>query len=155
MQLVQFSATNYRSITSAHRITFANVTVLIGRNNEGKSNLLRALEAAMNLLKQHALVFSNRNRRLLTGDLAYIWQRDFPIQLQHRRRSTQTILKLEFSLDDDECRQFKDEIGSSNNGSLTLEIKIGKDQDPQIRLAHLEMNSKVKYNLRFMKIAET
>jgi putative ATP-dependent endonuclease of OLD family len=54
MKLVQFSATNYRSITSAHRITFKNITVLIGRNNEGKSNLLRALEAAMNLLKQHA-----------------------------------------------------------------------------------------------------
>jgi putative ATP-dependent endonuclease of OLD family len=141
MQLIQFSATNYRSITSAHRITFANVTVLIGRNNEGKSNLLRALEAAMNLLKQHARASPNRNRRLLIGDVAYIWQRDFPIQFQHRRASTQTILKLEFSLDEDECRQFKDEIGSTNNGSLTLEIKIGKDQEPQIRLVKSGKNT--------------
>jgi predicted ATPase len=111
MQLVQFSATNYRSITSAHRITFSNVTVLIGRNNEGKSNLLRALEAAMNLLKQHASASSGRNRQLYRVDVAYVWQRDFPIQFQSRRISTQTLLKLEFHLDEDECRQFKEEIG--------------------------------------------
>jgi len=133
VQLVQFSATNYRSITSAHRITFANVTVLIGRNNEGKSNLLRALEAAMNLLKQHAAASPNRILRLNMGDLAYVWQRDFPVQFQNRRTSIQTILKLDFHLDEEECRQFKDEIGSSINGSLTLEIKIGKDQKPHIR----------------------
>jgi putative ATP-dependent endonuclease of OLD family len=141
MQLVQFSATNYRSITSAHRITFTNVTVLIGRNNEGKSNLLHALEAAMNLLKLHALESSNRNRRLRLGDQPYVWQRDFPVQFQSRRTSTQTILKLDFRLDDDECRKFKDEIGSSINGSLTLEIKIGKDQQPQIRLVKSGKNT--------------
>ena len=134
MKLVQFSATNYRSITSAHRITLSNVTVLIGRNNEGKSNLLRALEAAMTLLKQHAMTYMNRNRRVYLGDASYLWQRDFPIQFQNRRTATQTILKLEFLLDENECREFKEEIGSSINGSLLLEIKIGKDQEPQIRL---------------------
>jgi predicted ATPase len=144
MQLVQFSATNYRSITSAHRITFANVTVLIGRNNEGKSNLLRALEAAMNLLKQHASTSSIRNRRLYLGDsvnAAYVWKRDFPVQFQNRRTSTQTILKLDFHLDEEECREFKDEIGSSINGSLPLEIKIGKDQELQIRLVKSGKNT--------------
>lgn len=141
MQLVQFSAANYRSVTSAHRIKFSNVTVLIGRNNEGKSNLLRALEAAMALLKQHALTSPNRNRRTYSGEGAYVWQRDFPIQFQNRRTSTQTILKLEFQLDDDECRQFKEEIGSSINGSLPLEIKIGKDQEPQIRLVKSGKNT--------------
>ena len=141
MKLVQFSATNYRSITAAHRITFKNITVLIGRNNEGKSNLLRALEAAMNLLKQHALESPGLKRRFNVVDAAYVWQRDFPIQFQSRRASTQTTLKLEFHLDDDECRQFKGEIGSSINGSLPLEIKIGKDQEPQIRLVKSGKNT--------------
>ena len=131
MRLVNFSVTNYRSITTAHRIAFSNVTVLIGKNNEGKSNLLRALEAAMLLLQHHA------NRRPLarrTDDGLYIWKRDFPILLQNRRTSTQTILKIEFLLDDIELQEFKNEIGSSLNGSLPLEIKIGKDHEPQIRL---------------------
>jgi AAA15 family ATPase/GTPase len=131
LQLVKFSVTNYRSITTAHRIAFSNVTVLIGKNNEGKSNLLRALEAAMRLLQEHA----NKGPRVRrTDDGPYIWKRDFPILFQSRRTATQTILKLEFLLDDLELQEFKAEIGSNLNGSLPLEIKIGKDQEPQIRL---------------------
>lgn len=141
MQLVKFSATNYRSITSAHRIMFENVTVLIGRNNEGKSNLLRALEAAMGILKQHSLASPIRARRTIISDAYYLWQRDFPVQLQDRRTATQTILKLEFLLDDDERQQFRAEIGSSINGALPLEIKIGKDQEPQIRLVKSGKNT--------------
>lgn len=85
----------------------------------------------MLLLQQHA------NRRILnrrTDDGPYIWKRDFPILLQNRRTATQTILKIEFLLDDVELQEFKNEIGSSLNGSLPLEIKIGKDHEPQIRL---------------------
>lgn len=135
MQLINFSATNYRSITVAHRIALSNVTVLIGKNNEGKSNLLRALEAAMLLLRQHATAETGKNRRAFFGDTEhYIWKRDFPIQLQNRRAVTQTILKLEFLLDDAECIEFRQEIGTNLNGSLPLEIRIGKDQVPTIRL---------------------
>ena len=131
MQLVNFSTTNYRSITAAHRITFSNVTVLIGKNNEGKSNLLHALEAAMFLLQRHA---TSDTRRYRIDTNPYIWKRDFPIQLQNRRSVNQTILKLEFLLNDAECLEFKQEIGASLNGLLALEIKIGKDQEPQIRV---------------------
>ena len=133
MQLINFSATNYRSITSAHRIAFSNVTVLIGRNNEGKSNLLKALECAMQILQRHAQSEA-RSTRILLGDSApYLWKRDFPVQLQGRKNSTQTILKVEFLLDELERQEFKQEIGPTINGSLPLEIKIGKDQDPKIR----------------------
>ena len=136
MKLTKFSATNYRSITSAHRISFSKVTVLIGRNNEGKSNLLRALEVAMTILKQHSLPPQSRNRMFYTSDSAYLWQRDFPIQFQQRRPGpgTQTILRPEFWLDEEECHQFKDEIGSAINGSLPLEIKIGKDQEIHVHM---------------------
>lgn len=136
MKLTKFSATNYRSITSAHRISFSNVTVLIGRNNEGKSNLLRALEVAMTILKQHSLPAQSRTRRIYTADSAYLWQRDFPVQLQQRRPGpgTQTILRPEFLLDEEECLQFKEEIGSTINGSLPLEIRIGKDQEIHVRM---------------------
>ena len=134
MQLINFSATNYRSITAAHRIAFSGVTVLIGRNNEGKSNLLRALEAAMLILQRHALFETGRSRSYLGDTPPYVWKRDFPIQLQDRRSATQTILKVEFLLDDAECQEFKQELGPTLNGSLPLEIKIGKDQEPQIRL---------------------
>lgn len=133
MRLINFSATNYRSITSAHRIAFSDVTILIGKNNEGKSNLLRGLGAAMHLLQQHASPDSIRRRNIRYDSSIYLWKRDFPIQLQSRRAAKQTILKLEFKLDDAECCEFKTEIGSNLNGLLALEIQIGKDDEPKIR----------------------
>jgi len=42
MRLIRFSVLNYRSITTAHKIEMSNLTVLVGKNNEGKSNILRA-----------------------------------------------------------------------------------------------------------------
>lgn len=133
MRLENFSATNYRSITTAHRIAFSDVTILIGKNNEGKSNLLRGLEAAMLLLQQHATPETVRRRTFRPDHSPYVWKRDFPIQLQSRRAAKLTILKLEFSLDDVECTDFKNEIGSNLNGLLALEIQIGKDDEPKIR----------------------
>lgn len=54
MDLVEFSVSNYRSITSAHKIKLGNYTVLVGKNNEGKSNLLNALDAAMNIMMRRS-----------------------------------------------------------------------------------------------------
>ena len=135
MRLINFSVTNFRSVTHAHRIALSNLTILIGRNNEGKSNLLRALDVAMTLLRQHAQFDGSRPRTYL-GSLPspYIWKRDFPVQLQSRRASTQTILKLEFELASPEVDEFRSEIGSNLNGLLPLEIRIGKDEEPQIKV---------------------
>ena len=44
MRLLSFSVVNYRSITNARKIQTHNMTVLVGKNNEGKSNILRSLK---------------------------------------------------------------------------------------------------------------
>lgn len=125
MKLISFSVTNFRSITKAHKVPIGQSTVLVGRNNEGKSNLLRALAISMNSLIQHAAEdvrgYISRNERP-----DYNWSRDFPISLQGRVRSTESIFRLEFSLSDSEIIEFKSEVGSSLNGTLPIEIKLGK-----------------------------
>ena len=72
--------------------------------------------------------------RFLPNDTPYVWSRDFPIQLQARRAANQTIFKLEFFLSDAEYEKFKCEVGPTINGSLPIEIKIGSDQEPHVRL---------------------
>src|SRR5690606_25319858 len=135
MRLITFSVSNFRSVTRAHRVALANLTVLIGRNNEGKSNLLRALDVAMALLQQHAQPGGRSTRTILGSTPSpYVWKRDFPVQLQARRSSTQTILKLEFELSQDEIDDFRGDIGSNLNGILPLEIRIGKDEEPHIKV---------------------
>ena len=60
--------------------------------------------------------------------------RDFPVQLQGRARVSQTILKLEFELNPEEIEEFRNEIGSNLNGLLPLEIRVGKDEEPLIKV---------------------
>lgn len=80
MRLVEFSVSNYRSITSGHKIKLQNFTVLVGKNNEGKSNLLTALNVAMKVLMNHALDSSGRRTR--GSREVYDWRRDFPLQFK-------------------------------------------------------------------------
>ena len=61
MKLVKFSVTNFRSILKAHDIPISDTTVLVGKNNEGKSNLLKALSIAMNAISYHAMEAKRRN----------------------------------------------------------------------------------------------
>lgn len=125
MRLVSFSVTNFRSITDAHKIPIGDSTVLIGRNNEGKSNVLRALSIAMKALTAHAReeqlpIYERRDAQ------DYAWRRDFPISLQSRKRNLDSIFRLEFSLSDEEIEEFKSRIKSNLNGTLPIEIKFGR-----------------------------
>lgn len=64
----------------------------------------------------------------------YSWRRDFPISLQARTNSTESIFRLEFSLDDDEIAEFRQEIKSNLNGSLPIEIRFGKTNIAKIHV---------------------
>lgn len=144
MKLVSFSVTNYRSITSAHRIPLRATTVLVGKNNEGKSNILKALQLAMSALKEHARTERRGASRFFSrpDDSDYQWRRDFPINFQRRKSAVHTILKLEFEMNDAEIIEFKERIGSNLNGLLTLEIKIGRTGEADISVKKSGMGMK-------------
>ena len=80
MEIVSFSVRNFRSITDARKINFKNYTVLIGKNNEGKSNVLKAFSVCMNIINQpiEAKMILKRPRRYFRSGF-YDWERDFPI----------------------------------------------------------------------------
>lgn len=125
MKLVDFSVTNYRSITKAHKITLQDLTVLVGRNNEGKSNLLRALNVAMRAMIQHA-----NNQR--DYERLYMWRIDFPIQYQGRKNNLESIFRLNFRLEGEENTEFIRETGIRSNDDIPIEIKVGKDNEIKI-----------------------
>lgn len=146
MELVNFSVTNFRSITKAHKVSVSDTTVLIGRNNEGKSNLLRSLDVAMSSLQRHAVEhkYGKPGVRSLSrrDEKTFYWERDFPINLQSRKSGTQTIIRLEFLLNDNEVAEFSKEIKSNVNGTLPIIIKIGKDNIPNIEVSKKGKGSK-------------
>lgn len=132
MQLTSFSVTNYRSITGAHSLSLSELTVLIGKNNEGKSNILRALDAAMALLRMHSSREPRFRRHYFQHD--YKWKRDFPIQRQYRKGPKEATFRLDFLLTQPEIDEFRQEIGVSLNGQLPLEVVIGQTEEPEFRV---------------------
>jgi putative ATP-dependent endonuclease of the OLD family len=127
MKLQSISVSRYRSISSAKRIRLDQSTVLIGPNNEGKSNILRGLVLAMTVLtrgKQRRQI--GRGTRITYNVRGYNWEMDFPINLQKKFPNGETEIVLEFDLEDQEYKEFRDSIKSNITGSLPLRIGIGK-----------------------------
>ncbi len=136
MKLASFSVTNFRSITSAYKITISDKIVLIGKNNEGKSNLLKALNIAMTILDyysetggpaQYSRKQRSRNLRIADENV-YWWERDFPISKRKpKSTSGQSILRITFELTEQEIIDFHQLTKSRLDGFLPIEIEIGYD----------------------------
>lgn len=86
MELVSFSLSNYRSITSAYKLPIRRPTVLIGPNNEGKSNILRALVTSLQFLATLGGVRLRNDRitSVMRSSEIFDWTRDFPVSLQSK-----------------------------------------------------------------------
>src|SRR6266545_3134161 len=135
MKLVSFPVNNYRSITKAYRLPTRQFTVLIGPNNEGKSNILKALVTALEILRdlKRYSVFRGRiqrNRRDLGN---YDWERDFPVSLQTKYPMGESVFKMEFELTDEEIDEFSTEVKSYLNGTLPIQLSLGK-ADPGFKV---------------------
>lgn len=147
MQLVGFTIRNYRSVTKAHKLRLGAFSVLVGPNNEGKSNILRALVTAMAILERHARrpifgVSPSAPAAAVTGSARinsrlirehYEWERDYPIRLQAAQPAGRSEFTLDFELSLDEVKQFKSKLGSSLNGTLPISIAVN-DTDAQIKV---------------------
>ena len=124
MKLSSFSVVNYRSITTARKIQTNNMTVLVGKNNEGKSNILRALTLAMDVMKMYsidprALRFSSRVLRN-----RYDWERDYPLSLQERNPNGFSSVELNFELDAHDISVIRGLTGIRLSGCIPVRVSL-------------------------------
>ncbi len=132
MKLTKFTIKNFRSITDGSEINLTDYSVLVGKNNEGKTTVLLALKMAMDALISHGRGGTIKNRLLSSrrGN-RYEWERDFPISLQNKSRiKKDTIFRLYFELDVSEQAEFKRVIKSISNKSLCIEITFDEKSNP-------------------------
>ncbi|MBH0130714.1 ATP-dependent endonuclease [Salinibacterium sp. NK8237] len=148
LRLVEATIQNYRSIGAQTRFQIDDLTTLVGPNNEGKTNLLRALGLGMNLIELWSTLPSSMSSKgQLTGGQArlvmrgarrapaanrdqkwgYSWEEDYPISKQEKRGTHPTVLRLKFSLTPKEVEEFTEATGISNNGELPIEMKLSKN----------------------------
>jgi len=146
MKLVNFSINNYRSISTAYKLPLTDYVVIVGPNNEGKSNILKGLGLALAILTDqrsfrfgghqtytnHARFRLSYNNR--TPDyLRYNWERDFPINLQKNKKTiSRSEFTCEFELTPEEFEEFKKNTKVNLSTNLKAKISIGKDRDIKI-----------------------
>lgn len=151
MKLVAFTLENYRSIKQSRRLVFGEgITTLVGPNNEGKSNILRALVAALKIIVKLGQRGSRRIdpetiRCVLSGSLRhlYSWETDFPITLQDAPTEGASRFIIEFQLSSSELRKVGLLIGRNAVGLLSFELECGptvvniriRDQAPNPKIA--------------------
>lgn len=124
MKLSSFSVVNYRSITTARKIQTRNMTVLVGKNNEGKSNILRALTLAMDIMKLYAdepraLNFSPRYLRD-----RYNWERDYPMSLQEHNPNGFSSVDLIFEISEEEIIAIRTLTGIRLTSNIPVRVSI-------------------------------
>lgn len=159
MRIESFTITNYRSITEAYKVALdSGMTVLLGKNNEGKSNILKALYGVfyiISLLKNNINVTSlssylrrlrpsRYSRNLLKQEWDYVWERDFPISKQNKTNA-KTSFDLNFVLTQQEQEDFHKEIGHHFNQKLPFRITIDKNQNIEITIPKRAYGGKNKY----------
>ena len=133
MDLISITVQNYRSITKAYKLPLINYSVFVGPNNEGKSNILRALGLSLSLLTGSGRVHRTKYRTTLryhyrnTDRFDFNWMRDFPVNLQKSKPKGTSNITLEFKFTDVELTEFKKKIKVSLSTNLKVKFLIGKD----------------------------
>jgi putative ATP-dependent endonuclease of OLD family len=138
MRLELFSVQNFRSIKKAEKLPLGEFTVLLGPNNEGKSNILQAMVLGMEELSQARAIrprTSSRLRRRAGRTVGgYDWGRDFPRSLQQTQPDGKTTMRLDFQLTEDEVAEFYEEVGNRLNEALPISLVFGRAGPPQFRV---------------------
>jgi hypothetical protein len=126
MRLSSFSVINFRSITTARKVQTNNLTVLVGKNNKGKSNILRALTLAMDIMKNYARDPRSLNFSPIYSLPRYDWERDYPISLQERNPNGFSSVELNFELTNEEVSAIRGLTGIRVTGNIPVRISIYK-----------------------------
>ncbi len=164
MRLKSISITNYRSITTAKSIILTDYSVILGKNNEGKTNVLNAIRLAMTTLRMSVYwkhTIDERNNAFSEfrqgRENLYNFQRDYPVSLQNEDKALPTRLVLKFTLNDEDIAKFRDSVGVGNNGSLSIEIKynkLDKSNKPNIKVLEKRGKGAETYKEKIDKIIE-
>lgn len=141
MKLVKFRIENYRSILDSSEILLSNYNAIIGKNNEGKTNIVYALQLAFSCLDSLVV---RRSRFASRSIGAYSFSLDYPVCLQEKSEKYlekhPTRFTLFFESDIDELQKVKKEYGIWLGNNFGLEISICKNNSISYKFLRKRFN---------------
>lgn len=164
MKLHRITIKNYRSISKRTTFELGDFTSLIGPNNEGKTNILRALTLAFAIIREWKYrpiarrqlegLYARRFFRQLKLDSEtnlisdFDFDRDYPKNINKKKAIE---IELIFQLTEDEIEEFREETGMYNNGELPLTITIERNKLSLV--INKRGRGNITYNRNIQKIA--
>lgn len=133
MELVSVKVRNFRNIKNA-KVDIADLTCLVGPNNEGKSNLLRALSLGLSTLLGEPTSSGTRYISEAWGDstVQFNPRTDLPYGANKRVR---TEIELEFKFTDPETADLCHRVGHNLNDRLPVVMSFNRSGEGSIRVA--------------------
>lgn len=123
MRIKCISINNFRSIKSTGDISLGTKSIIIGPNNEGKSNILQGLAIALTTIfgRDNTIrrMGSYRNR---DDSLSYDWDRDFPLDMQEKESDGTTVFNIHFELSEQERTELSSISKIENIDSLSFSL---------------------------------
>ena len=144
MRLSYISVAYFRSITNANKIDLSNLTVLLGKNNEGKTNIIKAILLGMDIIYDVEYL---AHRRKLPKAL-YDWREDYPLSIQNKKvpSNKTTKIRFDFSMTEDEAHELSGIISSNINRELSIYIEINENNTLSITVPKKGKNAKAISN---------
>lgn len=125
MRLRTFYVKSYRSIIEATLEDIQKYCAIVGPNNSGKSNLLRAIYIALSIALEGDFRRTRRSRQFYytySGE-GYRWETDIPVTLRDVKDAS-TVFKLTFEFNDAEKAEFKEKFGIALSKSLQMKFQL-------------------------------
>ena len=135
MKLTRFEVTDFQCVQASNPIRVGDLTCLLGKNEAGKTALLRALY---------------KLNPVIESDSAYDVVDDFPrsgveqyeFELSRGERQPATVTSAEFELDDEELGGISEDFGPDALNGTVLTVSKGYDN---VRSFFLDVNTEAAY----------
>lgn len=138
MRVESFKIRDFRSITTAE-VPIADLTCLVGGNNEGKSNILRAIVIGMTQLLGYQGRMGREPRRYTGFVERFDEERDLPIGTENPKPSVEVLLRL----DEKECEDFHAEFGHRINGELRFRVRLNAAHSERVKVIKQKSGSQL------------
>lgn len=156
MRIQNISIENYRSIKKCN-VFLNDKLILLGKNNEGKSNVLKAIQLISNIMKHysidHPIKVDLRNKLRLNfrayRAIDFDYLRDMHVSIIQAKRSVKsTKISINIRLDPHETIELNNLFSSTtkSDGNLKVEINFYKDETFQIDVKIKDDGNRVYLN---------
>ena len=118
MKLTNVNVKDYRSIRDSNHFSVGDITCLVGKNESGKTSLLKAIYKLNPIVDEHGTYD-------VTDEFPRSDVEEYRQAIENEEREHAWVVKAQYELSDDEVEEIEDALGKGVLTSRTITLKKG------------------------------